>query len=102
MLRIIIPALLLASPSTAAACDLDGLAGFGGMHRFNPFAGMRSAPASSSAPATAQDKRSGGDDQRKDKRSKTEAASTSTTDEPRKWEVEGGSPVTAEDKATFT
>lgn len=101
MNKVLLAALLLLCPSTAMACDLDGLAGFGGMHRFDPFTGMRSMPEPSPTQPVAQVKQTDNKEEPKP-RSKATTSSDPVPDEPRKWEVEGGSPVTAENKATFT
>lgn len=106
MIRFIFAGLLLTSPIAANACDLDGMFG---MHRYNPFAGREYQPQSSPAgvdptPAQVADI---GDERSSKRRAERERAITdpappSQPEEPRKWEVDGGSPVSAEDMATFT
>ena len=94
MHKIVLPALLFVSPSTALACDLDGLAGYGGMHRFNPFGGMREPPASAparTASTTPQDQQPSEEKTRKSKASQAKPSRSSAPEEPRKWEVKGGS-----------
>lgn len=91
-------------PSAAFACDLDGMPGFGGMHRFNPFAkAMQASPAPepSSLPtrSASQDKDGAKD---KDKAQSNESRTRDAERPQRSWESdEGNGPMSAEDRATF-
>lgn len=98
MPKLFLSCLLLTVPSGAIACDLDG---FAGMHRFNPFGGMNGQPVME--PAEVPRRQTEESRQQGQKASTARMRSSERSEEaPRKWEVEGGQSVTAEDKATFT
>ena len=87
-------AAMLALPTAAAACDLDGLPGF---HRANPFSGapmFRGAPAQPTPPST-QNERAPTRPQ--------QGNAPAGKPEPRPWERDDNfGPISPEDKATFT
>lgn len=87
-------AAMLALPTAAAACDLDGLPGF---HRANPFSG---APMFRGAPA--QPPQSGTQSDRAPVKQQQGNAPAGKA-EPRPWERDDNfGPISPEDKATFT
>jgi hypothetical protein len=97
-------ALLLVSP--AQACDLDGLPGLPGMHRFNPFAARgASVPIGPIARPDARSPQSTPSHRDDSRRSKTrgDAPSDPADDRPKRaWESrDGNGAVSAADKATF-
>ena len=95
---------LLASPTSAVACDLDGLGGF---HRFNPFGAGRgmNGLAPPPPPPPAEEKKA--EKKQAEKEEPAKKANAKTTQEQantkRSWETdEGNGPLSDEDKATFT
>ena len=117
MYRKTIFAALLLVPTQTMACDLDGILGYGGAHRYNPFSGARSAPMPQADPDQQRqadmrsreraERREQPDrvkqrEEREARRARDGASGNSEPIPPRKWDVEGGAPVSAEAKATFT
>lgn len=95
-------------PSAASACDLDGMPGFGGMHRFNPFAKAmplnrapdRPMPSASSSEGDRSDRARSEDRAREERNSDRQRE----RERPRRqWEGDyGNGSISADDKATFT
>ncbi len=103
---------LVAMPTAASACDLDGLAGF---HRFNPFGAGRgfnglAPPAAPPAEKAETEKKTdkAADGSKADTAKKANAKTVQEQATPkRSWETdEGNGPVSteamAQDMATFT
>ena len=72
MKKFLIFALLSGSPSVAAACEFDGLMGFGGMHRLDPFSGARGTPDVARAPVTGPERDKSGIEPRESEPAKME------------------------------
>ncbi|WP_379553192.1 hypothetical protein [Qipengyuania sp. DGS5-3] len=94
---------LVALPTAASACDLDGMPGF---HRYNPFAQMPGfrglapppAPTQSAERRKPPQQAESQDEAGKPKPRKQQASKTP----PREWERDtGNGPISAEDLATF-
>lgn len=87
-------AAMLALPTAAQACDLDGLPGF---HRANPFSG---APMFRGAPTQPPQ---GGTQNERAPIKQQQGNAPAGKPEPRPWERDDNfGPISPEDKATFT
>lgn len=92
----------LGMAAPAAACDLDGLPGFAGTHRLNPFANAtRGFPKPARTPASQARSANGDSDEATEDRERRRRTIDQAPE--RAWESdEGNGPISAGDKATFT